>query len=318
MLVINILICLMAVISISCSCHLCSSARGAGAYTYCYAPLLTKVNQMLPRDDRWFDPHKTPLTNGPVRITTPPGQPHLSVTVAGAQIIEIFLPFPIYTVDINEWPPIRVQSDGFTLYIHKPAWLDQSQTPQGAFSNESPDLFTSVIRAEIAPGGASENPVPSGKLVPVFRELLKWIRALGRQFWIFGGAPGFGTWMRGALFLGANGRTGQQNFAHFGQNVMIKPLTIELWHGIEREMELGNRIPASDLLYCDALCCIPTGDQVRAVLELGVSAEVAVSSLLADRIIQLSPLDRNVLRYLKLQSQLRIRFAEKLTKWPQL
>ncbi|HSE50455.1 MAG TPA: hypothetical protein VLA96_14710 [Terriglobales bacterium] len=266
-------------------------------------------------DPRWGDPKKQPLTNGPVRITTPPQHPSPQLSGTGGQLLEVFLPFPIFTIDDKPWAALQLRYEHGLILMNKPLAVDLLKTPEGALSNESPDVFVTVLRLEVIPDDR-KLPVLSGALQPLMTSFLKLVRAVGRQYWIFGGGQGYGAWYRGGSFVLAEGRIGQQNFAHFGQTVMVRPLTGDEWHWIGKELNARREIPVSELLFCDALTCISAADQARGVLELGVASEVGVTKLLMDRATQLGQQHHNARKFLEKNERGQVRFGEKLEQWP--
>src|SRR5437764_426025 len=74
-----------------------------------------------------------------------------------------------------------------------------------------------------------------------------------------------------------------------GRKALIeRPLTEEVWLALSQELNAGEEPPVSEALFCDALLSATAGDEIKAVLELGVAAEVELSDLL-DTVSQLVP-----------------------------
>jgi hypothetical protein len=95
----------------------------------------------------------------------------------------------------------------------------------------------------------------------------------------------------------------------------VRPLTEEIWLSIHNELQAGADIPLSDSLYCDALLSIVAGDQMKALVEAGVAAEVAITQLLLE-VSHSEPSSPSKREFRNKQGD-HHRFKDKLTKWPQ-
>jgi hypothetical protein len=76
-----------------------------------------------------------------------------------------------------------------------------------------------------------------------------------------------------------------------------------------------SKPPVSESLYCDALISAFSGDEVKAILELGVAAEVEVTQMLI-AVAGAPPLTPSKAKFLKQKPHL-LKFYEKLCEWPQ-
>lgn len=57
-------------------------------------------------------------------------------------------------------------------------------------------------------------------------------------------------------------------------------MTEEVWLSIREELENDEEVPLAETIYCDALLSVAGRNEMKALLEAGVAAEVAVTQLL--------------------------------------
>ncbi len=268
------------------------------------------------RDARWDDPHHIPISIGPMRQTTP----SVPTTMIGheGQIIEFVVPYPMHIVDEAEWPELPFSIGNRSLAILKPIVVLQPPQTAYGFGNELPDLPFSTLR--VALNGLEADGYPGVDSVwPVIECLLTWIRVKARHYWLLHGTAGFGALYRGTNLKQSGSQVGQSNFSTYGQTVIVKPLSVEIWSTLADEISGLSEPPVSDSIYCDAMISIVGGDEIKAILELGVACEIEISSLL-DELSASDPLSQASKEYT--QSLARnywrdLSFRRKVGAWPQ-
>lgn len=216
-------------------------------------------------------------------------------------------PFTLLTP--SPWPPLHFKWNGIPVTVHRPVPTFGHQAATGQSGNEAFDAYCMMIRVA-CPNTADLNPDEGWRIA---RRLLEWIRVKCRHYWLLHGISGFGAAYRGTLFTRQGHQITQQNLAMYGPNVIVNPLTREIWETLEIEMEQGSEPPIEDALYCDALLSIVAGNPTKALLEAGVAAEVALTRLLVD-VATSSPSTSGKKRFLRDQAD-RNSFAKKLTQW---
>lgn len=264
-------------------------------------------------DTRWNNPDHVPLSNGPLTQATPPAVPTARFQEDG-QLIEFLLPFPMHVVDPNPWPLLAVPLNKQTLFIHKPVLIGQRLEAPERLGNEAPDVFCSIIRVSSTSASAPAGPPSPAEAWQMIEQLLSWIRVKARHYWLLSGQDGFGSLFRGTVFTQKGVDVAQHNIAVYGRTIIVKPIDAELWLTLSEE--LGHQIapPVSEALFCDALLSWVSGDEVKAVLEMGVAAEVEISTLLGD-VANSPPSTADKTEYLKKGD--RRSFYQKLSDWPQ-
>ena len=109
-------------------------------------------------------------------------------------------------------------------------------------------------------------------------------------------------------------RISQRNFAAYGNTLVVRPLEQDLWLTFANEINNGSDPPVSESIFCDALLSTVAGDEVKAVLELGVAIEIEITQLLAD-VCRLPP---KTIQKRKFAAKGEWdKFYEKLASWPQ-
>jgi hypothetical protein len=181
---------------------------------------------------------------------------------------------------------------------------------QVAAGNETPDLFSTdfpVVVLRTAP----RFPVKHGEVFPIVREALQWIRVLSRQYWIGTGTAGVAAGYRGSAFRIEPPTVSQMNYAGYRQTVQVRSLKIDSWNQVGASVEAQIPVPPSESIFCDALSSFASGDPVRCVLELGISAEIELTNLLDD-IAAKRPTELAAKRYLTSRKKRRDYFRTKL------
>jgi len=192
--------------------------------------------------------------------------------------MEYLLAFPFHAVDPNPWPPIEFLVNGTPITIRRPIGIIAKHADGVQLGNEEADAYCTIIRLS-TPTSVQLSTDDGWKIV---KRLLEWIRVKWRHYWLLHGIGGFGATYRGTLFVRDGGRFSQQNIAVYGPNVIVNPLTLELWSTLPLEMENNAELPLADSIYCDSLLSIVAGDTTKALLEAGVAMEVALTKLLVD------------------------------------
>ena len=221
-------------------------------------------------------PDNMPLWNGPLRMKTPPAAP-LQLSGDGS-VIEFLLPYPIHIVDSKSWEAFQTSVGGAAVTIERPVTVPIETPVPGAFCNDAPDLFCTVIRVLLP--SATEHSTPEKEVYGLVQSMLQWLRILGRQYWVLHGSTGVSAYCRGANFCCAGNKLSQENFAIYDKTVLVRPLTIEEWDAIRKNSALRRPTPVSESIFCDALMSVASRDDVKALVELGLAAEIELTRLL--------------------------------------
>jgi hypothetical protein len=235
------------------------------------------MNPEKKQDFRWDDPGMMPMSNGPIRTVTGP----LQLTYAldsDRHEVEYLVPFPFHAVDPSPWPPLQLVSEGIPLSIYRPIPSLETHATKVQIGNEHADAYCTVIRVS-APLGKSFTNDAGWRAI---KRLLEWIRVKCRHYWLLHGLNGFGATYRGTSMTRHGLTMTHQNIAMYGPNVIVNPLTIDVWASIQNEMDSGADLPLADSLFCDSLLSIVAGDSMKALLEAAVAMEVALTQLLVD------------------------------------
>lgn len=264
-------------------------------------------------DPRWDNPQHIPLSNGPMRAATPPSVPNFRFAQDGRQI-EFLLPFPMHIVDASQWPALECEAGGRPVSIQKPVPVVQPYEPPERIGNESPDAFCSIVRVDQRhePNGAYTKPA---EVWPLVEALLSWIRVKARHYWLLHGQAGFGAVYRGSVMTQEGQRIAQQNVVTYGRNLIVRPLDEGLWVSIRNELIGRAEVPVSESILCDALISAVAGDEMKAVLELGVAAEIEITQLLVN--VSGTLPDTLKKREFRTKGGDWEPFARKLRHWPQ-
>jgi hypothetical protein len=265
------------------------------------------------QDTRWGNAQQTPLSNGPVRMVTPPGPPTFRL-VEDEQLIEFLLPFPMHIANDGAWAELESKVGGTELFIHKPISICQPYEPTGRMGNEAPDVFCSIVRVRCKHDPKVSYPKAS-EVWPLVETLLAWIRVKARHYWMLHGGVGFGAIYRGSVMTQEGQTIAQRNVATYGRNLIVRPLDEPLWLSIRDELTGGAKIPVSESVFCDALVSAVAGDENKALLELGVAAEIEITELLTV-VSQTSPSTANKSDFITEQGSWDT-FSKKLKEWPQ-
>lgn len=265
------------------------------------------------QDPRWHDPGKLPISNGCLALTPPPDTPQFRFDADG-QIFEFLVSFPIHIVDDKPWAPLRCKLGTRAISIQKPISVSQGCAPSGRIGNEVSDAFCSVIRVYCPPDGAQGNYPKQTELWPIIERLLRWIRVKARHYWVLHGGTGFDTLYRGSVMTQEGSQIGQRNFATYGPNLIVRPLEEDLWLTFATEISSNAEPPVSESIFCDALISAVAGDEVKAVLELGVAVETEITQLLTD-VSRVPPKTAQKSKFAAKGE--RDKFYEKLAVWPQ-
>jgi hypothetical protein len=261
-------------------------------------------------DDRWNDLSKSPASNGPLALTTPPAQPSFALPSDG-QLVEFALSYPMHVVDTTDWPALNCRLGNRSIKIHKPIPIQSPYQPKEMIGNEPPDTFCSIVR--VSCDYDPSLPFPSvAELWPLVERLCEWIRIKCRHYWVLHGQAGFSATMHASVLTQQSDTISQKNVVGYGQNLIVLPMDIGLWKSIEAEIISNVDPPVSEALFCDALVSAFGGDEIKTVLELGVAAEVEITDLLTTA-AKMVPVTSAKKKFLKQQPK----FVPKLCEWPQ-
>ncbi len=175
--------------------------------------------------------------------------------------------------------------------------------------NEEADAYCTIIRLSTP----CSYHLSSDEGWTIVKRLLEWIRVKCRHYWLLHGINGFGATYRGTLVTRDGTNISQQNIAMYGPNVIVNPLTPEIWATLLLEMNSNAELPLGDSLFCDALLSIVAGDTTKALLEAGVAMEVALTQLLVDVAVS-SPPSPAKTNFIKNEGD-RQPFGKKLIEW---
>jgi len=228
------------------------------------------------------------------------------------QLFEFLLPYPINIFDDAEWPALSIQRNDINVHLLKPISLQVSPKEPVSAGNEAPDLFSTNFRAVVL-RTAPRYPIKHVEVFPIIREALQWIRVLSRQYWIGTGTAGMAAAYRGSAYRVEPPTVAQMNYAGYGQTVQVRPLKLDSWHQVRSCVEAQFPVPPAESIFCDALSSFVSGDPVRSVIELGISAEIELTNLLDD-VAALRPNAAATIRYLDLKRKHRDHFRTKLLR----
>jgi hypothetical protein len=255
------------------------------------------------------------ITNGEIRVASEPSVPRY-IFAGDGQAIEYLLPYPMHLVGKRnlEWKPIEYIADGVPISIEPPLSLFTPYQPEGwRLGNEAAEAFCSIVRIRTPPG-ATLNYLDGWKIVG---RLLEWIRVKCRHYWVLQGFTGVGAIYRGTVITRQDKTLSLKNFAMYAPGVTVKPLDEEIWLSIRHELIGRAKVPLADSIYCDALLSIAARDEMKALLEAGVAAEVATTQLLID-VSSTTPDTASKAEFRRRQEEGDYpSFKEKLTKLPQ-
>jgi len=258
----------------------------------------------------WNNPSNEPLSNGPIRVVTGPVQAKFALD-SNRWEMEYLLPFPFHAVDPSPWQPLHFEWNGTPVTLYRPVPTFGHQEATGQSGNEAFDAYCTMIRVA-CPNHGKVSPDEGWRIA---RRLLEWIRIKCRHYWLLHGINGFGAAYRGTLFTRQGHQITQQNLAMYGPNVIVNPMTREIWETLAKELEEGSEPPIEDALYCDSLLSIVAGNLTKALLEAGIALEVALTRLLVDVAASL-PSTPGKKSFLRNQGD-RNSFGKKLTQWTQ-
>ena len=265
------------------------------------------------QDSRWNDATNPPLSNGPFAATTPPVEPRFRLDADG-QLVEFLIPFPIHLVDEQPWEPLRCKLGNQIVSIQKPLSIVQGYAPAGRIGNEVSGALCSIIRVHCAPEATQGNYPRPGELWPIVEQLLTWMRVKARHYWLLHGHGGFDTSYRGSVMTQSGSQRGQRNFASYGRTLIVRPLEQDLWLTFAEEINSNAQPPVAESIFCDALMSAVAGDEAKAVLELGVAAEIEITQLLAD--VSRTPPETHQKIKFAVRGE-RDCFYDKLAVWPE-
>jgi hypothetical protein len=228
------------------------------------------------------------------------------------QLFEFLLPYPINIFDDAEWPALSIQRGDVQVHLLKPISLQVSPKEAVSAGNEAPDLFSTNFRVLVL-RTAPRYPVKHVHVFPIVRETLQWIRVLSRQYWIGTGTAGIAAAYRGSAFRVEPPAVAQMNYAGYEQTVQVRSLKLDSWHQVRSCVEAQIPVPPAESIFCDALSSFVSGDPVRSVIELGISAEIELTNLLDD-IAALKPSDAASTDYINLRRVRKDFFSTKLLK----
>jgi hypothetical protein len=186
-------------------------------------------------------PAETPMSNGPVRIVTAPALPKY-ILDSDRREMEYLLPFPFHVVDPNPWPPIKFLSGGVPITIRRPIGVNTKHSTDAQMGNEEADAYFTIVRLSTPTSFLLS--VEDGWII--VKRMLEWIRVKCRHYWLLHGTTGFGATYRGTLFVKDGRQFSQQNEAMYGPNVIVNPLTLDVWLTLAVELENEVELPLAD------------------------------------------------------------------------
>lgn len=265
-------------------------------------------------DPRWNDPTKVPLSNGPFRAV-PTAAEGVSQMAEDCRIVEFLLPYPMHIVGAEEWPALPCVIAGREAYIEAPRSLVPRWAPDCRIGNESPDVFGTAVDVRFVRHPSADYPAP-GAAWPTVEQLLRWMRVKARHYWLLAGSVGFAAAFRGSMLTQVKGRSTLENFGSYGRNVIVRPLTKDLWQSLADELKNKQEPPVSESIFCDAIVSLVGGDEHRSVLELGVACEIDLTLLLETVSKVDTETSEKKQEFLKLRTKRKPSFHHKLKHWP--
>jgi hypothetical protein len=217
------------------------------------------------------NPNLVPMGNGQIRVVTPPSaRPLLD---PNKRIFEFLIPHPMLIADHADWPNIRIQLGTGYVELAKPILASGVFEAAGRLGNETPEAYCTIMRAVAGKGTASDS---TEIIASMIESTLAWIRVRARHYWLLHGSRGFGASYRGSIL--ENGR--MSNFVTAGPTVVVRPLTRGMWELIAADISIPATPPISESIFCDGLLSAVAGDELKALLELGVACEVELTQML--------------------------------------
>lgn len=245
-----------------------------------------------------------------MRVASAPGPPQYTFDGDG-QIIEYLLSFPMHIVDSRLWKPIEYVAGGVPISIQPPMSSSTRYQPEWRLGNEDAEAFCSMVHVRTSP--RVELSYRDGW--EIVEKLLEWTRIKCRHYWLLHGLTGIGARYRGTITTRQGKELSVTNFASYFPGVVVGPLTAELWLSMRKELESNADIPLADSIYCDALLSVAARDEMKALLEAGVAAEVAITQLLI-AVSSARPDSKWKAEFRKNKGDFHS-FKDKLTVWPQ-
>jgi len=230
------------------------------------------------------------LSNLPMRTITGPGRVRVNFD-ADVRVVEFLLPFPMHILDTGGWEPVNTPFNGRTISFEKPFVSKKGFEPDGRLGNESLDVYCTVLRVSCKFDPGLPYPEPT-ELWPLVNTLVAWIRVKARHYWLLSGQNGFGSVYRGSVLTQRGNQIQMSNFGTYIPVVIVRPLSRLVWLSIANELSGGKSVPPSEALFCDALASAAAADDIKAILQLGVAAEIAITELLID-VADISPTTKN-------------------------
>lgn len=258
----------------------------------------------------WNETVNTPLTNGGIRTVVAPVPPKYTFDGDG-QVIEYLVPFPMHMIDARPWKAISYTADGDPISIKRPILVSVPYQPEVKYGNEGAEAFCSIVHLRTPPNVN----LPYHNGWKIVERLLEWIRVKCRHYWLLHGITGFGALYRGTVINREGRKLTLQNVASYGPGVVVRPLTEALWLSIGEELARNTEVPLADTIYCDALLSIAARNDMKALLEAGVAAEVAITQLLT-QVCSTLPDNSFKAEFRRVQGDFDP-FKKKLTAWPQ-
>jgi hypothetical protein len=248
------------------------------------------------------------MSNGPIRTVTGPIQLSYALD-SDRREMEYLLSFPFHAVDPKPWSPLKFVSNGLPITISRPINVFETHSIKTHVGNEEADSYCTIVHLSV-PSAYQLSTDDGWKII---KRLLEWIRVKCRHYWLLHGIGGFGATYRGTLLARENQSISHQNVAMYGPNVIVNPLSADVWASIQQELSDHTELPLADSLFCDALLSIVAGDNMKALLEAGVAIEVALTQLLVDISVSSPPSPAKTI-FVKTEGD-RQPFGKKLTEW---
>ncbi len=179
------------------------------------------------------------------------------------------------------WPPMTFERDKTQFLVEKPVpKMDWYVAFGGSGSLEGGvgvNLTVLSVQAE-SPDSISEDDFVRpflDRIEAIRNELVAWIRAATRQYWVGYRESDFLSEQMKFMLLGGEHERSTKGASGKGFNYG-KPLTASDWKIIGEQLALNRRPPIHLSLFCDGLLDIAEGDMMQAAFTLGISCEVGV------------------------------------------
>ncbi len=184
-------------------------------------------------------------------------------------------------VEDGTWPPMTFERGKTQFQVEKPIpkmdWYIAFGGSGSLDGGVGVNLTVLSVQAESADSVAEDDFVRPflDRIEAIRNELVAWIRAATRQYWVgYRESDFLSEQMNFMLLAGEHERStkgGSGRGFKYG-----RPLTANDWKIVGEQLAQNRRAPLHLSLFCDGLLDIAEGDMMQAAFTLGISCEVGV------------------------------------------